>query len=86
MSRLILGTEKPGPEALAQMREGGGDWYAYQSHDMSSSTLGQLQFLQCGPGRTFETPPERMPDSHLGIGWRYSLCGRVNLETGEIES
>jgi hypothetical protein len=26
-----------------------------------------------------------MPDSHLGIGWRYALVGTVNLETGEIE-
>jgi len=26
-----------------------------------------------------------MPDSHLGIGWRYLLVGTVNLETGEIE-
>jgi hypothetical protein len=47
--------------------------------------LGHLQFLCCGPGCTFETAPERTPDSHLGIGWRYLLVGKVNLETGEIE-
>ncbi len=26
-----------------------------------------------------------MPDSHLGIGWKYVLVGKVNLESGEIE-
>jgi hypothetical protein len=26
-----------------------------------------------------------MPDSHLGIGWKYLLVGKVNLESGEIE-
>jgi hypothetical protein len=26
-----------------------------------------------------------MPDSHVGIGWRYLLVGKVNLESGEIE-
>ena len=84
MTKLILGTEKPSPDALQQMRERGGDWFAYQSHDMSSVTLGDLQFLQCGEGRTYAKPPARMPDTQHAIGWRYALVGKVNLETGEI--
>jgi len=24
------------------------------------------------------------PDSHLGIGWRYLLVGKVDMETGEV--
>jgi hypothetical protein len=66
------------------MRERGGDWFVYQSHDMSSATLGDLQFLQCGEGRTHQTPPARMPDTQHAIGWRYVLVGKVNLETGQI--
>jgi len=32
MSKL-LGSVKPSPGALATVRERGGDWFAYQSHD-----------------------------------------------------
>jgi hypothetical protein len=84
MSKLILGTERPCEEALATMRERGGRWYVYQSHDMSSRSLGDLQFLKCGPGCTLEAPPERMPDTSAGLGWRYLLVGEVDLETGAI--
>jgi hypothetical protein len=82
----LLGNAKPSPEALQQMRERGGSWAAYQSMDMSSSTLGSLRFLQYGgPESTFKTPPEKYPDTpQLGIGWRYLLVGKVDLETGEI--
>ena len=76
---------KIGPEALQQMRDRGGDWFAYQSHDMSSRTLGDLQFLQCGEGRTYKEPPARMPDTAHAIGWRYLFVGKVNIESGEIE-
>ena len=80
----LLGNPTVGPEALETMRSRGGDWFAYQSHDMSSQTLGDLQFLQCGPGRTYSEPPARMPDTQHAIGWRYLLVGKVNLESGEI--
>jgi hypothetical protein len=79
-----IGNASIGPEALATMRERGGDWFAYQSHDMSGRALGDLQFLQCGPGRTFSEPPARMPDTQHGLGWGYLLVGKVSLETGEI--
>jgi hypothetical protein len=88
MTKLILGTEKPDATVLAILRERlkpGQAWFAYQNHALDSASLGHLQFLCCGPGCTFETAPERTPDSHLGIGWRYLLVGKVNLETGEIE-
>jgi hypothetical protein len=81
----LLGNVIPSPEALTTIRERGGDWFAFQSRDMSSRTLGDLQFLQCGPGRTYLEPPARMPDTKHGIGWRYLLVGKVNLETGEIQ-
>jgi hypothetical protein len=81
----LVGENKIHETPLQQMRERGGDWYAYQSHDMSSWTLGDLQFLQCGEGRTYQTPPVRMPDTQHAIGWRYLLVGKVNLETGAIE-
>jgi len=79
-----LGDATISTEALATMRERKGDWFAYQSHDMSSRTLGDLQFLQCGPGCTFTEPPTRLPDTAQSINWRYVLAGRVDLTTGEI--
>jgi hypothetical protein len=87
MMKLILGTEKPDAETLQLLRERlkpGQTWFAYQNHAMDSSSLGHLQFLCCGPSCTFTEPPARMPDSHLGIGWRYLLVGRVDMGTGEI--
>jgi hypothetical protein len=81
----LIGDVKPSPEALKQMRERGGEWFAYQNHAMDSAGLGDLQFLQCGEGRTYATPPARMPDTQHAIGWRYLLVGKVNLETGTVE-
>jgi hypothetical protein len=81
----IIGDAKPEAEALAQMRERGGEWFAYQNHDLGHPDIGHLSFLQCGEGRTFVTPPERRPDFPGGsLGWRYLLAGKVDLETGEI--
>jgi hypothetical protein len=87
MTKLILGTEKPDLAVLTILRERlkpGQTWFAYQNHAMDSASLGLLQFLCCGPGCTFTEPPQRMPDSHLGIGWRYLLVGKVDFETGQI--
>jgi hypothetical protein len=72
-------------EALQTMHARGGDWFAYQDHCFDSSSLGDLQFLQCGAGRTYAQPPARMPDTTHSIGWRYVLVGKVDLETGGIE-
>jgi hypothetical protein len=84
MTKLI-GDAKPEPEALAQMRERGGEWFAYQNMDLGSRDIGHLTFLKVGPGQTFVTPPERRPDFPGGsLGWRYLLVGKVDLETGEI--
>ncbi len=80
----LLGNAKIYPTVLRTLRERGGDWFAYQNHAMDSANLGHLQFLCCGDGCTFTEPPARMPESHLGIGWRYLLVGKVNLESGEI--
>ena len=85
LNKLIRGDEKPEAEALEQMRELGGDWYAYQNHDLGRIDLGHLKFLKCGEGCTFEHPPTRHPDTQTEINWRYILVGKVNLETGEIE-
>jgi hypothetical protein len=88
MSRTILGTEKPEPQALAQMRERteeGQSWSAWQCVDMSSADLGRLQFIKIGRGCTFTEVPSRCPDTPTaGFGWRYTYVGNVNLDTGEI--
>jgi hypothetical protein len=61
------------------------DWMAYQNHDLGHHAIGSLRFLAIGPGCTFKTPPERLPDTKEVIGWRYILVGKVNLKTGAIE-
>jgi len=73
------------PEALTQMRSRGGTWYAYENVALDSATFGHTQFLKCGPGCANETPPPQMPDTSYGMGWKYRLAGKVNLETGEVE-
>jgi hypothetical protein len=80
----LIGEASINAEALEQMRKSGGTWAAYQNHDMSSSGIGDLRFLKVGPGCTFMEAPNKYPDSHLGIGWRYLHVGFVNLETGSI--
>jgi len=88
MAKLILGSEKPDPAVLKIIRDRlklGQAWWAYQNVALDSAGLGECQYLCCGPGCTFAEPPARMPDSHLRIGWRYLLVGKVNLETGTIE-
>ena len=83
MNKLI-GDTTIHPTVLQTLRERGGDWYAYQNVALDSAGLGGLQFLQCGEGRTYQTPPSRMPDTQHAIGWKYLLVGKVNLETGTI--
>jgi hypothetical protein len=62
------------------------EWVAYQNHDMGSSQLGHLQFLQVGEGCTYTQAPNRMPDTVARLGWRYLKVGKVNLEKGVLES
>ena len=81
----LIGEARPTDEALQQMRERGGNWCAYQNHDLGSIEIGGLRFLQVGPGCTYQKPPERYPDTQFGLGWRYLLVGVVNLETGDVE-
>jgi hypothetical protein len=75
-------------EALAQMRERtmpGDRWAAYQNMDLGHPHCGDLRFLVIGEGRTFHTAPPRYPDHpELGLGWRYSFIGWVDLEKGVV--
>jgi len=83
----IFGDTVIGAEALAQMRERAtpsDKWWVYQNHALDSASLGDLQFLQVGPDRTFKEPPKRMPDTQHSIGWRYVRVGVVDLEAGKI--
>jgi hypothetical protein len=85
----LLGNAVPDPEVMSILRERlktGQRWAAYQNHALDSANLGHLQFLKVGPDCTFETAPERMPDSQHGIGWRYLFVGFVNTEIGKIEA
>lgn len=88
MSKMI-GDAPLGESALEQMRQSPHNypdtrWAAYQNHDLGSPDVGHLQFLAIGPQNTFKEAPGRMPDSHLGIGWRYQHVGWVDLDEGKI--
>jgi len=73
-------------ETLKVMQDRGGTWAAYVNSDFGSDGLGHIQALRYGPGCTYETPPRTYPaDTKHGMGWRYILLGRVNLQTGEID-
>ena len=83
--KLLLGTEKVEEQALKQMQTRGGEWAAYQNHELGNRDLGDLRFLQVGESCTFKTPPAKYPDTQYGIGWRYLFVGMVDLKTGEIK-
>lgn len=74
------------PEALDAMRTRGGNWAAYQNHDLSSVNAGHLTFLRFGEGCTFKEPPKNAPDGSYGLGWRYVFVGTVDVETGSIKA
>lgn len=59
-------------------------WFGYENQVMDSSTRGELQFLLVGTARTHKTPPNCMPDTSMGTGWKWRLIGSVNLRTGAV--
>jgi hypothetical protein len=79
---------KPNRAVLTILRERlkpGQAWFAYRNPAMDSVGLGHFEFVRCGPGCEFTKPPARMPESPQSESWQYTLVGRVNLTTGEIE-
>lgn len=82
----IIGSAEVHPDALAQMKERGGTWAAYQNLALDSANKDHLQFLKVGEDCTYREPPEQYPkDNEHGMGWRYRHVGMVNLETGLVE-
>lgn len=62
------------------------EWYAYQNVALDGVGLGDLIFLQCGPGCTLREPPEIPADmTYIDIiGWRYRRVGRVDIGRGVV--
>ena len=73
----------PRLRAMADGRAGS-EIYVYENVAMDSSSFGGLVFLVVGKGCTFGEPPPHAPDGPHGVGWKYTLKGRVDLETGEV--
>lgn len=78
------------PEALEQMKESPYNfddtkWAAYQNIAMDSAGLGDLRFMAVGPRNTLKEKTKRLPDTHMGIGWRFQFVGWVDLEDGDIK-
>jgi len=59
-------------------------WAAYENHALDSATVGELRFLAVGPQNTYQTAPDRYPDSQHGVGWRFVHVGWVDLDTGKV--
>lgn len=75
----------PGP--LAEMRALGGNWYAYQNHDLGHPEAGRIAFLKYGEDCGCATPPPHYPDTpEIGLGWRYLPIGQVDLDAAEIRA
>jgi len=60
-------------EAL-QSRGPGHAYYVYVNEDLGSYHVGHLKFLMIGPEMTYQTPPDRLPDTARDINWRYMLA------------
>ena len=83
----LMGDPTIAPEVIKTMKEfakPGCRWAAYQNHAMDSYKCGEVQYLKVGPGCTFTTRPERMPDTKYDLGWKYLFVGWVDLEQGKI--
>lgn len=74
------------PEALATIRERGGQWAVYQNMDLNSfPRAGHLKMLKYGIGCTFETPPPHYPAPTITEGNNYLLVGRLDTISGVIK-
>lgn len=60
-------------------------WAAYRNVALDSADCGRIQALMVGPGCTYTVRPDRMPDTQVGLGWKYRFEGFVNLDDGSIE-
>ncbi len=80
----LLGDGKIDPSTLAAIKQRGGAWAAFQNVALDSSELGAVQFLRYGPECTFKAPPEALPDTRSGVGWRFRHVGFVDLTAGKI--
>jgi hypothetical protein len=80
----LLGDGKIHPQTFEAIRQRGGAWAAYQCVALDSSQLGAVQFLKYGPDCTFKAPPEAMPNTPAGIGWKFRHVGFVDLASGQI--
>jgi hypothetical protein len=75
----------PDEATLAEMREYGCKFAAYQNIDVKHPTHGELRFLRYGyMNNHYATAPERFPIADEDGEFRYKLIGYVNLGTGTI--
>ena len=80
----LLGDGKINRQTFEAIRQRGGHWAAYQCLALDNSQLGAVQFLKYGQDCTFKAPPEAMPDTPAGIGWKFRHVGYVDLDAGKI--
>lgn len=73
-------------ETCERLKELGGTWYAYRNDVLDSEYAGHVQCLKVGADCTHKTPPEHMPDSAFGLGWKWRLLGLIDPATGSVSS
>ena len=72
------------PDAIDTCRRRGGKWAAYTNIAMDSADFGGIRLLKYGPGCTYETAPDKYPDTSAGPGWKYAPAGFLDLRSGLI--
>lgn len=80
----LIGDPQIDHDTLKTLQQRGGTWAVYQNVVLDSAMVGHVTFLKFGPGCTYEAPPEHMPDTAAGLGWKYRHVGFVDLNSGRV--
>lgn len=78
---------KPSPEAQEKIlsfvaRNPGAVYHVYENQLIGDRGCGDRQYLAVGPGCTYQTAPDRMPDTKT-VNWRFVRIGALDLKTWE---
>jgi hypothetical protein len=75
----------PDEKTLADMREYGCKFAAYQNTDATHAGSGELKFLRYGyQNNSYAVPPDMFPVADDDGAYRYKFIGYVNLRKGTI--
>lgn len=63
------------------IKDRGGTWAVYRNTALDSANFGETTCLRYGPGCTFKTAPDTMPDTpQHGPGWKYCRIALIDSQ------